>query len=158
MTIWIIDRNGNKASPDHFGSKEAAQAALDSLVNCKNCENCIGCTNCTNCKFCRHCTNCTKCDNCRHCRRCKSCVHCISCKKCKSCMDCYNCVNCKHLIDTSYCERKMKFIDYIILFAILLIAVYFVVGVSLVWPSGSSPKAEVHALYKTLKQEKENRE
>lgn len=38
-TIWLTDPNGNRASVEYFGSREAAQAALDSLQNCENCTN-----------------------------------------------------------------------------------------------------------------------
>lgn len=37
---WLTGENGNKASVEYFGSREAAQAALDSLVDCRNCINC----------------------------------------------------------------------------------------------------------------------
>lgn len=44
MTTWLNDGNGNKCSVEYFGSKEAAQTALDSLKECKNCVNCSGCS------------------------------------------------------------------------------------------------------------------
>lgn len=37
---WLTDENGNRCSVEYFGSREEAQAALDSLENCKNCTNC----------------------------------------------------------------------------------------------------------------------
>lgn len=39
MTTWLKDSNDNKCSVEWFGSKEAAQAALDSLTDCKDCIN-----------------------------------------------------------------------------------------------------------------------
>lgn len=39
MTEYISDANGNRAFLSYFGSEEAAQKALNSLVDCKNCWN-----------------------------------------------------------------------------------------------------------------------
>jgi hypothetical protein len=41
---WLRDDKGNKCSVEYFGSKEAAQKALDSLKNCDNCINCSYCS------------------------------------------------------------------------------------------------------------------
>lgn len=48
MPTWLEDANGNRCSVEYFGSKEAAQTALDSLKNCKNCTDCSGCSRCKN--------------------------------------------------------------------------------------------------------------
>jgi len=40
MTTWLEDKDGNKCSVEYFGSREAAQKALDTLVGCDNCINC----------------------------------------------------------------------------------------------------------------------
>ena len=34
--IWLTDGNGNRCSVEYYGSREAAQAALDSLKNCND--------------------------------------------------------------------------------------------------------------------------
>ena len=53
MTVeWLGDSDGNRSSVAYFGSREAAEIALASLVNCKNCTNCERCTNCTGCWEC----------------------------------------------------------------------------------------------------------
>lgn len=36
MQTWLKDKNGNKCSVEYFGSREAAQKALDSLENCRD--------------------------------------------------------------------------------------------------------------------------
>ena len=50
MTTWITDTNGNRASVEHWGSKENAQASLDTLKNCTDCTDCPDCYNCRNIK------------------------------------------------------------------------------------------------------------
>lgn len=47
---WIEDKNGNKCSIEYFGTREAAQKALDSLKSCENCTNCSGCSRCSRLK------------------------------------------------------------------------------------------------------------
>jgi hypothetical protein len=49
---WLTDDNGNKCSVEYFGSKEAAQNALDSLKDCRNCTNCSFCFGCSGCSRC----------------------------------------------------------------------------------------------------------
>lgn len=56
MTTWLTDDKGNKCSVEYFGSKEAAQKALDSLENCTNCTNCQDCKNCRYCSYCSYCS------------------------------------------------------------------------------------------------------
>ena len=56
MTTWLRDTNGNKCSVEYFGTKEAAQKALDSLANCENCTNCSGCSDCSRCSRCSYCS------------------------------------------------------------------------------------------------------
>jgi hypothetical protein len=46
---WISDDRGNKCSIEYFGSREAAQKALNSLIDCHNCTNCKDCHDCHNC-------------------------------------------------------------------------------------------------------------
>jgi hypothetical protein len=62
-TTWIEDANGNKCSAEYFGSIEAAQKALDSLVNCKNCIDCSNCSNCSDCSYCSYCSGCSRCSD-----------------------------------------------------------------------------------------------
>jgi hypothetical protein len=52
MATWIEDKNGNKCSVEYWGSKEKAQAALDSLKDCKGCSDCSGCSGCSGCSRC----------------------------------------------------------------------------------------------------------
>lgn len=54
---WLTDENGNRASIEYFGSREAAQKALDSLVNCKNCDDCVDCEDCEDCRSQKNKTN-----------------------------------------------------------------------------------------------------
>lgn len=61
MTTWLTDDNGNKCSVEYFGSEEAAQKALDSLVECKNCINCSDCSDCADCTVCSRCSDCSDC-------------------------------------------------------------------------------------------------
>ena len=79
---WIKDDNGNKVSIEYFGTKEAAQKALDSLVNC---------TNCTNCKNCTRCSGCSGCSGCLRCSDCSDCLDCSDCSCCSGCSDCLDC-------------------------------------------------------------------
>jgi hypothetical protein len=51
---WITDARGNRCSVEYWGTKEAAQAALDSLKNCDNCTNCSRCSGCSRCSDCSH--------------------------------------------------------------------------------------------------------
>lgn len=57
MTVWLKDDRGNKASVEYFGSREAAQKALDSLENCDNCINCSRCSDCSDCSRCSRCSH-----------------------------------------------------------------------------------------------------
>ena len=45
---WVTDARGNKCSVSYWGSREAAQRALDSLIECDNCINCLRCSGCSN--------------------------------------------------------------------------------------------------------------
>jgi len=55
MNEWVVDTNGNKCSLSRFGSTEAAQRALDSLVDCHGCVDCSGCRGCSRCSDCAGC-------------------------------------------------------------------------------------------------------
>jgi hypothetical protein len=44
---WLTDNNGNRCSVEHFGSREAAQEALDSLIDCSDCSDCSRCSDCS---------------------------------------------------------------------------------------------------------------
>ena len=46
----LRDARGNTASIKYFGSREAAQEALDSLVDCDDCEDCSDCSRCSRCR------------------------------------------------------------------------------------------------------------
>ncbi|MGI0012667.1 MAG: hypothetical protein ACREBU_04375 [Nitrososphaera sp.] len=54
---WLTDARSNKCSVEYFGSEEAAQKALNSLVECDNCINCSGCSDCSRCSDCSGCSN-----------------------------------------------------------------------------------------------------
>jgi len=58
---WLKDSEGNQCSLEYFGSKEKAQAALDSLQNCKNCYDCSRCSGCSDCSRCSDCSDCSGC-------------------------------------------------------------------------------------------------
>ena len=64
-TEWLTDARGNKCSVAYFGSREAAQAALDSL---KNCDDCINCSDCSYCSRCSRCSDCSGCSDCSYCK------------------------------------------------------------------------------------------
>ena len=49
---WITDANNNRCSIDYWGSREAAQKALDSLKNCSGCSDCYRCSDCSDCSGC----------------------------------------------------------------------------------------------------------
>lgn len=67
MTTWITDDNGNRASVEYWGSKEAAEASLKTLRNCRNCINCSGCSDCLDCSYCSYCSGCSGCSDCSDC-------------------------------------------------------------------------------------------
>ena len=72
---WIVDADGNRASIEWFGSKEAAQRALDSLMGCRNTTNCSGCSGCSGCSRCSRCSDCSGCSGCSRCSGCSGCSH-----------------------------------------------------------------------------------
>ena len=47
MKEWLVDAYGNCCSVKRWGSREAAQKALDSLKNCTRCTDCSNCMNCS---------------------------------------------------------------------------------------------------------------
>lgn len=55
-TDWLSDANGNKCSISYFGTREAAQKALDSLRNCSYCSDCLYCSDCSYCSYCSDCS------------------------------------------------------------------------------------------------------
>ena len=91
MNEWLTDAHGNRASVAYFGSREAAQAALDSLVDCKDCVNCRHCSACSGCSDCRACSACSGC------RDCSDCSDCCGCRDCSACSDCSYCSGCTWL-------------------------------------------------------------
>ena len=62
--IWITDANNNRCSIDYWGSRKAAQKALDSLKNCSGCSDCYRCSDCTDCYCCSDCYHCSGCFGC----------------------------------------------------------------------------------------------
>jgi hypothetical protein len=104
---WLTDAYGNKCSVEYFGSAEAAQKALDSLIKCKDCINCYSCYSCDSCKSCKSCyscDSCKSCDSCYSCDSCKSCDSCYSCDSCKSCKSCYSCDSCDSCYSCDSCD------------------------------------------------------
>jgi hypothetical protein len=91
MTTWIEDANGNKCSVEWFGSREAAQAALDSLKECVNCFDCSGCSRCSRCSRCLDCSDCFNSSGCSYCSYCWSCSRCSGCSDCSGCSRCSDC-------------------------------------------------------------------
>ena len=67
MRDRVEDGNGNICQIAYFGSREAAQAALDSLVECRNCINCSHCSYCSGCVGCVNCSYCSRCWRCTDC-------------------------------------------------------------------------------------------
>lgn len=59
MQEFLQDANDNKCFINYFGSIDAAQNALNSLVRCKNCINCSDCSGCSGCSDCRGCSGCS---------------------------------------------------------------------------------------------------
>ena len=104
MTIWIEDSDGNKCSVEYFGSKKAAQKALDSLENCNNCINCSDCSDCSDCSNCSYCRYCSYCSNCSNCSYCRGCSYCSDCSNFSYCSDCSNCSYCSYCRDCSNCS------------------------------------------------------
>ena len=76
MTEWLKDDNGNRCSIQYWGTREAAQKALDSLENCENCTNCLRCSDCSGCSECSRCSDCSRCSGCSDCSRCSRCSDC----------------------------------------------------------------------------------
>ena len=70
---WLKDQNGNRCSVEYFGTKEAAQKALDSLKDCDNCTNCSLCSGCSGCSRCSRCSRCSYCSYCSGCSDCSGC-------------------------------------------------------------------------------------
>jgi hypothetical protein len=95
MPTWIRDAHGNRCSVEYWGSKEAAQKALDSLINCKSCVNCSYCEACLRCSESFVCTYCARCKGCTYCLDCE---HCTGCKRCFDCGYCLDCVKTKHVV------------------------------------------------------------
>ena len=98
---WVKDENGNKCSVEYFGTKEKAQAALDSLKNCRQCTNC---SDCSDCSYCYRCSRCSDCSYCYRCSRCSDCSYCSRCSDCSDCSYCSRCSDCSDCSDCSYCS------------------------------------------------------
>ena len=69
MKTWITDANNNRCSVEYWGSKEAAQRALDSLKDCSGCSECSECSDCFRCSDCSRCSRCFECSRCLCCFR-----------------------------------------------------------------------------------------
>jgi hypothetical protein len=104
MPTWIEDAKGNRCSVEYFGSKEAAQKALDSLKDCKNCTNCSGCSRCSYCSRCSGCSGCSGCSDCSRCSDCSYCSDCSGCSGCSGCSDCSRCSDCSGCSRCSDCS------------------------------------------------------
>ena len=76
---WLTDKNGNRCSVEYFGSREAAQAALDGLKNCFDCSDCSYCSDCSGCSYCSRCSRCSGCFDCSDCSDCSGCSRCSYC-------------------------------------------------------------------------------
>jgi hypothetical protein len=98
---WLEDGNGNKCSVEYFGSREAAQKALDSLKDCKGCINCSDCSSCSYCSDCSSCGDCSDCSDCSDCGSCSSCGDCGSCSSCSYCSYCRKKENVRGVVGTS---------------------------------------------------------
>ncbi len=76
---WIADANNNRCSVEYWGTKKAAQQALDSLKNCSRCSDCSDCSRCSDCSGCSRCSDCSDCSGCSRCSRCSDCSGCSRC-------------------------------------------------------------------------------
>lgn len=104
---WIADSDGNRCSVSYFGSREAAQEALDSLQgcwNCTNCLDCIDCSGCVGCWNCQHSHNCERCVDCSRCYRCSDCSRCSDSQNCSRCSVCYGCLSCQDCSNCRDCQ------------------------------------------------------
>jgi hypothetical protein len=101
---WITDKNGNRCSIERWGSREAAQAAMDSLTNCSDRSDCYGCYDCYRCSDCSDCSDCYGCSDCSDCYGCSDCSDCSDCYGCYDCSDCYRCSGCYDCYDCYRCS------------------------------------------------------
>lgn len=96
----VSDANGNICQIKFFGSRKAAQEALDSLIDCIDC---VNCTNCVNCQQCFNCKNCRDCLSCFDSEKCDQCAYSTHCSGCEACFysdrltDCQNYYTCHHV-------------------------------------------------------------
>jgi len=79
---WLIDERNNRSEIAYFGSREAAEKALLSLVDCDNCINCSYCSDCSDCSGCSYCSDCSRCSDCSGCSYCSGCSGCSYCSDC----------------------------------------------------------------------------
>lgn len=92
----LYDSHGNSASISYFGSREAAQQALNSLDDCVET---VDCRNCSGCWYCEMCQDCSVC------------LSSVGLKNCSRCIGCYSCVDSKYLAGCKYCERCNSSVD-----------------------------------------------
>jgi hypothetical protein len=107
-TEWVKDEHGNRCSVRYWGSKEAAERALDSLKDCRECVNCSDCSRCSGCSYCSRCSgcsDCSRCSGCSYCSRCSGCSYCSRCSGCSDCSRCSGCSYCSRCSGCSYCSR-----------------------------------------------------
>ena len=122
----ITDERGNSVRISHWGSEDAARAALETLIDCYNCSgcsdcryccNCSACIDCIDCSACSACSDCYDCRACRACSACSDCRDCMRCRDCRACIDCYDCracsgsSDCRACIDCSDCRACIDCID-----------------------------------------------
>lgn len=102
----LYDSHGNSASISYFGSREAAQQALNSLDDCVGTVDCRNCSGCWYCEMCQDCSDCLSSVGLKNCSRCIGCYSCVESKYlagCKYCERCSNSVDCCDSIDCTYC-------------------------------------------------------
>lgn len=104
---WISDHRGNRASVIRFGSREAAQAALDSLRECTDCVDCVACEMCKGCTGCLHCVGLVKCISCAWCYSYVASQYLVGCRCCEDCedsVDCTDCTTCRGCVGCTACQ------------------------------------------------------
>jgi hypothetical protein len=118
MKLYVEDTQKNRAYIKKWGTREAAEASLKTLIWCRgciDCENCVQCSHCKNCKNCANCVDCEGCVNCISCSLCKLCVYsrschncdyCVECIQCDHCKDCTNCIRCNYCVNDANWHKK----------------------------------------------------
>lgn len=91
------DENGNTATIDFWGSKEAALASLETLINCYGCVNCARCKDCVSSGECVDSDGLIECIRCSNSTKSRTSRDCGWIKNSSDLIQCFNCENAKDL-------------------------------------------------------------